>query len=293
MQIHLLGTAAGGGVPQWNCNCRNCQAARAAIRSSLRRTQSSVAVSSDGKRWILLNASPDLPSQFASFAAFAPPKRMRRGSPVEAVVLTDGELDHVTGILSLREQTRLRLASTPAVATLLSRQLPILSALSRTCQIERSNFPVSYSGLQISALDLPVSKAPSYARRAPRRGDVVALRVKTAGRSLVYMPCLPAITEKIGHFVAGCDCLLLDGTFWSNDEMISLGLTRRTGRDMGHVPISGADGSLAWLRRINLGRTIYIHINNTNPILRPGARERGRVEQAGIEIGYDGLDIRL
>ncbi len=286
MRIHVLGSAAGGGVPQWNCRCLNCRAAR---RHGVRRTQSSVVVSADEKRWVLLNASPDLCTQFASFAALTP-RRTLRGSAIEAVVLTDGELDHVTGLLSLREASALRLVCTRSVRRLLTQDFPLLPALRRYARIEHTSFPARLAGLRLSALEVS-GKAPPYARR----GGAVGLRIEDTQRrqALVYLPGLPAITKRVNRLVAGSDCLLVDGTFWADNEMTGLGLTRRTARKMGHVPISGADGSLAWLRQLDVPRKVYIHINNTNPILRRGSSARRDVEAAGVEVADDGMDIRL
>jgi pyrroloquinoline quinone biosynthesis protein B len=296
VQIRVLGSAAGGGVPQWNCNCHNCIAARRDKTFKNRRTQSSAAISADGKNWLLLNASPDLSSQFATFPSLtllSSAGKNRRGSAVQAVILTDGEMDHVAGLLSLREQKALRLACTKAVKNLLTAHFPLLPTLEKYCQIEHSVFPVEIAGLRISALELELDKAPPYARRPARRGDVVGLRLEANGRSLVYLPGLPGINLDVDEFVAGCDCLLVDGTFWSEHEMIGPGLSRRTAREMGHVPVGGQAGSLAWLRDLDIPRKIYTHINNTNPILRKSSRERRLVSQAGVEISHDGMDIRL
>jgi pyrroloquinoline quinone biosynthesis protein B len=292
VQIRVLGSAAGGGVPQWNCQCRNCRAARRKGAFKSRQTQSSAAVSADGKKWLLLNASPDLTSQFASFPSLSPPGRNLRGSPVQAVILTDGEMDHVAGLLSLREQNFLRLACTRAVKNLLTEQFPLLPILERYCRINHFTFPVRIAGIRVSALKLETEKAPPYARRPARRGDVVGLRLHAGGKSLVYLPGLPAINRALNEFVAGCDCLLVDGTFWSEHEMTALGLSRRTARDMGHVPISGEGGSLEWLQTLKVPRKIYTHINNTNPILQKNSRERRAVRQAGVEISHDGMEIR-
>ena len=209
-------------------------------------------------------------------------------------MLTDGEMDHVTGLLSLREQKNLRLVCTKGVLNLLKHDFPILPALGRYFEIQHSSFPSRIAGLQILAEDVS-GKAPPYAKRASRNGDVTGLRIKSVetGKTLVYLPGVSAITNRVRRLVDGCDCLLLDGTFWSNDEMTSLGLTKRTAHDMGHVPISGDGGSLAWLSGLNVKRRIYIHINNTNPVLRKGSRERKAVERAGVEIAHDGMDFRL
>jgi pyrroloquinoline quinone biosynthesis protein B len=290
VQIRVLGSAAGGGVPQWNCNCFNCRQAR---RSRSFLTQSSAAVSTDGKNWLLLNASPDLVFQFASFASLTPLNHKLRGSAVQAVVLTDGEMDHVAGLLSLREQKSLRLVCTSAVKHLLTRQFPLLPALAKYCRIRHSTFPIRIAGFRLSALELETGKAPPYSCRKAQRGEVAGLRLEAGGKCLVYLPGLPAINQAVNEFVADCDCLLVDGTFWAEREMISLGLSKRTAHQMGHVPIDGKGGSLEWLRLLKVPRKIYTHINNSNPILKKNSRERRRVENAGVEISRDGMDICL
>jgi len=279
-------------VPQWNCNCPNCRAAR---KSRCFLSQSSALVSEDGKNWLLLNASPDLSFQFASFPQLSVSGRKSRGSPIEAVILTDGEIDHVAGLLSLREHKSLRLVCTPAVKSLLSDSLGLLPALEKYTSIQHQAFPVRVAGIKITALELATDKAPRYAPRFRRSGSVVGLRLESirSKRSCVYLPGLPAITKELDEWVSGCDCLLVDGTFWSDREMISLGLSQRTARDMGHVAIDGKDGSLAWLRRLDIPRKIYTHINNSNPILRKGSPQRRAVERAGVEISHDQMAIRL
>ena len=279
-------------MPQWNCNCPNCRAAR---KSRCFLSQSSALVSEDGKNWLLLNASPDLSFQFASFPQLSVSGRKSRGSPIEAVILTDGEIDHVAGLLSLREHKSLRLVCTPAVKSLLSDSLGLLPALEKYTSIQLQAFPVRVAGIKITALELATDKAPRYAPRFRRSGSVVGLRLESirSKRSCVYLPGLPAITKELDEWVSGCDCLLVDGTFWSDREMISLGLSQRTARDMGHVAIDGKDGSLAWLRRLDIPRKIYTHINNSNPILRKGSPQRRAVERAGVEISHDQMAIRL
>ena len=202
-------------------------------------------------------------------------------------------MDHITGLLSLREQKSLRLVCTNAVKHLLTREFPLLPTLGKYCRIEHSTFPVRIAGIRISALELETDKAPPYARRPARRGEVAGLRLEANHKRMVYLPGLPVINRAVEELVAGCDCLLVDGTFWSEREMILLGLSKRTARDMGHVPISGVGGSLEWLRSLRIPRKIYTHINNTNPILQKKSRERRMVEQAGVEISHDGMDIRL
>jgi pyrroloquinoline quinone biosynthesis protein B len=279
-------------VPQWNCNCPNCRAAR---KSGNFLSQSSAAVSADGKAWLLLNASPDLVTQFAAFPLLTPRGRHLRGSAVQAVVLTDGELDHTIGLLSLREQKELRLVCTRAVKTLLTAEFPLLPTLGKYCHIRHSVFPATLAGLRVTALEQPTDKAPPYSRRPARRGEVAGLRLASlkTRRSCVYLPGLPAITPVLDRFVSGCDCLIVDGTFWSETEMNALGLSRRSARDMGHVPVGGPGGSLEWLRRLDIPRKIYTHINNSNPMLQKHSPAQRAVLRAGVEISRDGQTIRL
>jgi pyrroloquinoline quinone biosynthesis protein B len=257
-----------------------------------RRTQSSVAVSADGKRWILLNASPDICTQIISFPELAPIKGAMRGSAIDAVVLTDGEMDHMVGLLSLREQSKLQLVCTKSIRSLLTHDFPLLKALENYCSIHYSTFPFHTNSLDISAFNVS-GKNPRYARVQAKKDLVVGVQLTSTKtkKTLVYLPCLPAITDRVKQFVEGCDCLLVDGTFWSNQEMVSLGIIERTAYDMGHVPIDGKKGSLTWLRGLNIPQKIYIHINNTNPILLKTSPQRKMVNQARIKVGYDGMEI--
>lgn len=164
--------------------------------------------------------------------------------------------------------------------------------MKKYCDVRVSGFPVQIASLRISALDFG-SKSPPYAPEVKNSGLVVGLRIESAKNSLAYLPGLPAITADVEQFIAGCDCLLVDGTFWSEREMVSLGLARRTAGDMGHVPIGGPRGTLEWLKSLKIPRKIYIHINNTNPVLKKNSREQKMVARAGVEISSDGMDIRL
>jgi len=215
-----------------------------------------------------------------------------RGTAIAAVVLTDGELDHITGLLSLRENRKLRLVCHKTIYELLTKKFSLLPVLKNYCEIRVFNFPAQIASLRISAFNF-ASKPPPYASRFKSQGFIVGLRIESAKKSLAYFPGLPEITVEVEKFIAGCDCLLVDGTFWSEREMVLLGLTRRSARDMGHVPIGGPRGTLKWLQSLKIPHKIYIHINNTNPILKEHSRERKKVEQAGIEISRDGMDISL
>ena len=202
-------------------------------------------------------------------------------------------MDHIAGLLSLREEKSLHLVSTAGVRHLLGREF--LPVLHKYCRIDYSDFPVRIAGILATALELETAKAPKYSSQPSTKGTVVALKLQSGkrARTCVYLPALPSITAELTAWVAGCDCVIVDGTFWSEREMISLGLSKRTARDMGHVPISGQGGSLEWLRGLDVPRKIYTHINNSNPILRPTSRERRTIEKAGIEISHDGMDIEL
>jgi pyrroloquinoline quinone biosynthesis protein B len=222
----------------------------------------------------------------------APIKGTVRGSAIDTVVLTDGEMDHVVGLLSLREQSKLQLVCSRSVRRLLTHDFPLLKALENYCSIDYTPFPFQTSSLAISAFNLS-GKNPLYAKGHAKEDSVVAVQLKSTktNKRIVYLPCLPAITDDVRRFVEACDCLLVDGTFWSNQEMVLLGITERTAYDMGHVPINGKNGSLAWLRGLDIPKKIYIHINNTNPILLRTSPERKMVSHAGIKLGYDGMEI--
>ncbi len=204
-------------------------------------------------------------------------------------------MDHTVGLLSLREDKSQHLVSTAGVKDLLTRGFPVLPVLEKYCRIHYSHFPVQIAGIHVTALELETDKELIYNSHTPPQGTVVALRLEgmRSKRSGVYVPGLPAITEKLEAWVKDCDCLMVDGTFWSEREMILQGLSKRTARDMGHVPISGRGGSLEWLRGLEVPHKIYTHINNSNPILRKASRERRMVESAGIEISCDGMEIKL
>jgi len=224
----------------------------------------------------------------------APIKGTIRGSAIDAVVLTDGEMDHIVGLLSLREQSNLQIVCTKSVRRLLTHDFPLLKALENYCSIHYFTFPFQTSSLAISAFNVS-GRNPRYARVQAKKDSVVGIQMTSARtkKRLVYLPCMPAVTDGVKQFVEDCDCLLVDGTFWSDQEMVSLGITERTAHDMGHVPIDGKNGSLAWLRELNIPQKVYIHINNTNPILLKTSPERKTVSQARIEVGYDGMEILI
>ncbi|MGD0119613.1 MAG: pyrroloquinoline quinone biosynthesis protein PqqB [Candidatus Binatus sp.] len=300
MRVHILGSAAGGGFPQWNCNCANCNGVRTGSLAAKARTQCSVAVSADGSRWSLLNASPDLRAQIFSFPELLPARSVR-GSAIDAVLLSDAELDHVTGLLSLREAQPVRLYCTSQVFDWVFGSNPIFAALNqperfRVTIVEDHKSETIGCGLGFEALFV-AGKVPAYVKTPPpdgHDGAVVAYRILDvrAGSSILYVPAIKRIDENFIAAAADCDCLLFDGSFWSENEMELRGAGKRTASAMGHVPISGSGGSLARLGDLSI-RKIYTHINNTNPVLDENSAERREVEKAGWEVAEDGMDFAV
>ncbi len=295
MFLRVLGSAAGGGSPQWNCGCPVCTAVRS--RPHLARTQSAVAVSADRRRWFLINASPDVRAQIEAFPALHP--QADRTTPLEAVLLTDAELDHTLGLLLLREARGVRLYATPAVHKTLYDGSGILRTLERYCPVEwravvpGADLPLT-EGLSCRAFDVPTTKQDRFGAGTDH-GRVVGFRLTDArsGATLVYLPGVQALTPALRTEIEGCDCLLIDGTCWSDDELVRLGLAGKTSREMGHLPIVGPDGSLEQLRSLGVRRTIFVHMNNTNPILLEGTPERRLVEDNGMEVAMDGLEVEV
>ncbi|GLY18193.1 coenzyme PQQ synthesis protein B [Kineosporia sp. NBRC 101677] len=291
MFVRVLGSAAGGGSPQWNCGCRVCTDVRAGAAPP--RTQSSIVVSPDRKRWFLFNASPDVLSQFAAFPELWP--RGSRESPVEAVFLTDAELDHTLGLLLLREAPALRLYATATVHKTLSDGSGVLTLLQRYCQVEWTpvvtGAPLVLSeGLTGRAFEVKTSKRDRFGVGGAA-GRVVGYRISDArtGGTLVYLPGVQHFTPEVRAAIAGCTCLLVDGTCWSDDELVRLGLAAKTSRQMGHSPVEESLQHLAGAGR----RTIFVHLNNTNPILLEGTPQRLAVERAGAEVAVDGLEVEV
>ncbi|HEX7737115.1 MAG TPA: pyrroloquinoline quinone biosynthesis protein PqqB [Ktedonobacteraceae bacterium] len=306
MYVRLLGTAAGGGVPQWNCNCAQCRGLRQGTLRVLPRTQSSVALSADGRRWFLLNASPDIRQQIEAFPPLTPPPGKARGSAIEALFLTDADLDHTLGLLIVREGLQRTIYATATVRHALTEGLALTSALQHYCAVDWREpatelTPLlmadgSPSGLSYAAC-LVDGHAPLYMGRqaAPQPGDRVGYRFvdQQSGCCLLYLPGLGQIDETVKALLVGCDALLLDGTFWSEHEMEEMGLGSRSASEMGHLPVGGSRGSLARIAPLAIKRKIYVHINNTNPMLVEDSPERREVLAAGVEIGQDGQEIIL
>lgn len=295
MLLRVLGSAAGGGSPQWNCGCPVCTAVRSGAAQP--RTQSSVAVSADGRRWFLINASPDVRGQIEAFPALR--TRAGRATPIEAVLLTDAELDHTLGLLLLREASAVRLYATPATHQTLSDGTGLLRTLERYCPVDwRAVVPGAdvrlADGLCCRAVDVPTTKRNRFGQGGDH-GRVVGYRLtdERTGGTLVYLPGVQALSPDLGAQLAGADCLLIDGTCWRDDELVLLGLANKTSREMGHLPVDGRDGSLARLPSLGVARTIFVHMNNTNPILLPDSPERRVVTDSGIEVAVDGLEVEV
>jgi pyrroloquinoline quinone biosynthesis protein B len=299
MQIVLLGTAAGGGFPQWNCWCPTCRVARSDSGRARVRTQSSVAVSTDAERWFLLNASPDVREQLGHLPLRTP--EGPRHVPVAGMVVTDAELDHTLGLVLLREGRRLRLYATCAVRRMLeedSRLLPVTRAFAEVDVVELpvAGAPVSLSyasgepaGLTVEAFPVPAGPPRFASTELPGHTVGLMLRDATTGSTCVFVPGCGGLDEALVSRLSPAQLVLFDGTFWTDDELIRLGIGDRTARQMDHLPVSGPDGSLARLAELRGARRVYTHINNTNPMLIEDSPERGQVERAGLVVGMDGM----
>ena len=304
MKIRVLGSAAGGGFPQWNCNCPNCRGVRSGTVSASPRTQSSIAVSSDGEGWVLFNASPDLPLQLRAFPALQPGRTLR-DSAIVAVVLVDAQLDHTLGLLTLREGKPLQVWCTDRVHAELTEQHPIFPILDHYCGVDRQRIPVeANAGFTIPGLpDVQLvavavqGNAPPYSPRRdrPEPGDNIGLYLRDArsNKTLFYAPGLGSIEPVVRPFLERADVLLVDGTFWHEEELIRLGVSKRSARQMGHLPQSGEGGMLEALEGLTAARKILIHINNTNPVLDEESPERAKLRSSGIELAYDGMELEI
>jgi pyrroloquinoline quinone biosynthesis protein B len=304
VKILILGSAAGGGFPQWNCNCRNCRGVRDGSIRAWPRTQSSIAVSADSINWILINASPDILTQIRSLPQLHPRHRLR-DARFRGIILVDSQIDHTTGLLMLREGEPLKIYSTPNVREDLETGNPILRVLESYCGVEWRRVPIEPGrGFDVEDVDalhftaLPVAgKAPPYSphRESPEPGDNIALVIadRRNGRSAFYAPGLAEVDDRIATAMNRADCVLVDGTFWTDDEMIRQGVGRKRAAEMGHLAQSGSDGMLAYLARLDNPRKVLIHVNNTNPILDEDSAERRAVTLAGVEVAFDGMEIDL
>ncbi|MEH7745197.1 pyrroloquinoline quinone biosynthesis protein PqqB [Neobacillus drentensis] len=310
MRIRVLGAAAGGGFPQWNCACPNCHSVREGNDSHQPLLQSSLAVSSNEKDWYLINAGPDVHRQIESFTALHPGPGIRE-TPLAGVILTDAEFDHTIGLLSLREGSCLTIYGTETVRKCLQSFFPVLPILKNYCSWEwqslhpdhrkRIGLPGVGGEGTIIIETVPVSKKPPlYTQSNKEENDPedlwevgLVLYNESTGRCLAYFPTLERITPAIEACFQKADILMVDGTFWSETELVELGATKRDARNMGHLPISGPSGIAEKLAKYSAKRKILIHINNSNPILKKDSMERHTLERLGFEIAYDGMEVEV
>jgi pyrroloquinoline quinone biosynthesis protein B len=304
----VLGAAAGGGFPQWNSNAPACRRARAGDVAAQPRTQASIAVSTDEREWFLFNASPDLRWQIEATPALHPRDGLR-SSPIAGVILAGADVDAIAGLLHLRERHRFTVYAPRPVLDVMAAN-PVFRVLSSE-YVSRVELPLDdttialggaaeASGLTVRAFPVP-GKVPLYLEDAgddpgvSEAGDAVGLEIidRSTGGSFFFIPGCAAITQALGRRLAGAALVFFDGTLWRDDEMIRAGIGEKTGRRMGHISMSGEEGAIAAFRNLGVRRRIFIHINNSNPVLLDDTAERRAAEAAGWEIGYDGLEVRL
>lgn len=302
MHLRILGSAAGGRFPQWNCGCGNCRGVRLKQFNGKARTQAQLALSSDGAVWFLAGASPDLLSQIEATPEFHP--RARRGSPIAGVVLASADLDHVVGLLLLRELQPLCVHALPSILRILREENSMFGMLNRTepqaiwkpANI-RSPFPLldpagNDSGLRCEIYPLP-GRYPKYVKSGdlvPGEATAGLFFTSRSGQRVAYLPAVGHLDDALLSMIEGVDVLLFDGTFWSDDELIRVESGGETARQMGHIPV---EESLALLKNVNGGRRIYVHINNTNPILNEAGPEHLAVRAAGWEVAEDNWHLEL
>jgi pyrroloquinoline quinone biosynthesis protein B len=306
VKIRVLGSAAGGGFPQWNCNCANCAGLRRGALRARARTQSSIAVANSvDAAWVLVNASPDILAQLQANPVLQPGRAIR-DTAITGIVLVDGQVDHTTGLYMLRESVLpWAIWCTDSAYEDLTRGNPVLNVLAHYCGVERHAIDLEGSGFAVNGVPgihwraLPVASKPapySPHRENPVPGDNIALVItdEVTGRSVLYAPGLGEVDEPVGNAMQAASCVLVDGTFWTDDEMVVRGISRKRARDIGHLPQSGPGGMLEWLGRLpSATRKVLIHINNTNPILDEDSPERAELRRRGIEVAFDGMEIVL
>jgi pyrroloquinoline quinone biosynthesis protein B len=309
MYVEILGSAAGGGFPQWNCNCGNCRSVRERKFLGKARTQTQVAVSDDGHAWFLLNASPDLRMQIEQSAALQP-NGSTRSSPINAVVLTSADIDQIAGLLSLRELQRFRIYSTPSLGRILREANSIFGMLNRApqqvCWMDMTLGPEfallrisgEDSGLRCKAISVG-DKYPVYVSQrcvSSLRGSeaqVGLVITGASGKRLAYLPAVSAISAELIELLQGVDVVLFDGTFWSDDELLQVQGSGATAREIGHVPVFGPQGSLELLKHLKRRRKVFLHINNTNPMLNESGPEYRELTASGWQLAEDGWRLNL
>ena len=310
MVIKVLGSAAGGGFPQWNCNGRNSADVRQGKAGLSPRSQASVAVSADGRRWVLLNAAPDLRQQINDTPELYPdPNEGPRNSPIKAVVLTNGDVDAIAGLLCLREGQPFTIYGTARVLDVLASNsvFDVLDArlVKRVVMTYGRPFtvegPRGSVGMTIEPFPVP-GKIPLYleddkagAGFGSREGDTTGLKITdtASGSYFFYIPGCAKLDDALRARLKGAPLLFFDGTLYTNDEMIAQGLMNKTGERIGHMNMSGSAGSIEQIAPLGIGRKIFIHINNSNPALREDSPERAAIERAGWEVSFDGMEVRV
>ena len=308
MRILVLGAGAGGGFPQWNCGCRLCRRARNEDAATPARTQSSLAVSADGgQSWVLLNASPDLAAQIKANPALHPPEG-KRGSPIAAAVLTNADVDHVAGLLTLREGHRFAIHATGRVLGVLKAnaifnvvnpamapRMPLTLDTETVIQDGKGHS----TGLYVTAFSVPGKIAlwledPTLPDFGSVPEDTVGLHIREAtGRGFFYIPGCASLPPDLADRLSGAELAVFDGTTWTDDEMIRAGFSDKTASRMGHMAMSGPDGTMAAFAPLGVKRRVFVHINNTNPVLAADTPERREAEAQGWEIGFDGMEMTL
>ncbi len=293
-RARILGAAAGGGLPQWNCGCENCNLARAGKIPS--QTQSSVAFTGNGRDWAVLNASPDIRQQFADCPNLHPTGL--RNLPLHSVLVTNGDIDHVAGLLTLREMQPFSIFATRGIHDVLEEN-PVFSALNDSVVRRETvslDTPVEIApGLMAELFAVP-GKVPLYLEGDEVETDMmgeqtVGVHLRAGEKDAFYIPGCARMNDDLRQRLAGAALVMFDGTLWADDEMVRAGLGQKTGKRMGHMSMSGPEGSIAAFDGLNVGKRIFVHMNNTNPVLRPNSEERAKAEAAGWTIGQDGMEI--
>lgn len=306
MQILILGAGAGGGVPQWNCHCEICAGIRHSNINAQSRTQSSIAVSDNGKDWILINASPDLRHQINHEPKLWPEAGVKRGSGIRSIILTDSQIDHTTGLLTLREGLPLPVHCTDVVYEDLTTGFPLFNMLKHwhgglQRQVIETEYDAVFKPEGSGSLEFqPVileSNAPPYSKYRDNivPGNNIGLRITDTKNNKVvfYAPGCMQASPLVKQMLNEADCVLFDGTLWLDDEMIANGFSDRLGTQMGHMPVNGKDGAIALLNQYNIDRKVLIHINNTNPVLNEDSDAYSSLIEQNIELAYDGMEITL
>jgi pyrroloquinoline quinone biosynthesis protein B len=308
LRVVVLGAAAGGGVPQWNCGCTVCRKARNE-HPELRSTQASIAISADGDHWFLINASPDLRQQLIATPKLYPKHGTLRHSPISGVILTNGEVDAVAGLLSMREGSPFTIYAHPRVLAILETN-SIFNVLSeknvrrQPIEVDKAFEPAlpdgSPSGIEILPFAVPGKGAWYLEGKAhpagdDGAGDTLGLRIddKASGKYMYFLAACAGVTNDLRSRLKGASAIFFDGTVWRDDELILAGLGNKTGQGMGHIAMSGDSGAIAALANLDIGRKIFLHINNSNPVLLRDSAERKTAEHAGWQIPTDGMEIVL